>query len=55
MSDTKKENKIKTELLLRHKDFAGYQQDFLRVVLKEPEYTLTEAKKIAKAFFGKEK
>lgn len=55
MSEKKTENKIKTEILLRHKDFAGYQQDFLRAILKEPEYTMTEAKKIATAFFGKEK
>ena len=49
--------KIKTytrEALLRSKRYAGYQKDFLAAVLCKPEYTLAEADKAVKAFFGKE-
>lgn len=35
-----------TERLLRSKHFAGYQQDFARVILTEPEYSIEEAKKL---------
>ena len=34
-----------TEKLLKSKEFAGYQQDFARVILTKPEYTVEEAKK----------
>lgn len=47
--------KYTREAILASKEFAGYQQDFLKVLLVKPEYTLAEAKKIAEAFFTKEK
>ena len=43
--------KYKTEVLLKAKEFAKYQPDFLRALLKKDEYTLTEARKIVKKFF----
>lgn len=30
--------------LIRSKALAGYQQDFVRVILTKPEYTIAEAK-----------
>lgn len=42
------------EALLRSKRYAGYQKDFLAAVLCKPEYTIAEADKAVKAFFGKE-
>ena len=51
------EKKSKTytrEALLRSKRYAGYQKDFLAAVLKNPEYTLAEADKAVKTFFGKD-
>ncbi len=44
--------KYTREALLKSKRYAGYQRDFLAVVLKEPEYTLAEADKAVKACFG---
>lgn len=46
--------KFKREALWKSPRFARYQQDFLRVVLCKPEYTLAEAAKAVKAFFEKE-
>lgn len=43
------------EALLRDKRFARYQPDFLRAVLRKPEYTLAEAEKAVRTFFGKER
>lgn len=51
------DKKVKTytrEALLRSKRYAGYQKDFLAAVLCKPEYTLADADKAVKAFFGKE-
>lgn len=45
------QKKFKTEVILKSKEFAGYQKDFLKVLLKKEEYTLAEAKRIAEAFF----
>ena len=36
--------KYVTEWLIRSKALAGYQQDFVRVILTRPEYTIAEAK-----------
>ena len=44
--------KYKTESLLKSKALAGYQQDFVRVLLPNPEYTLGEAKEILDKFFS---
>lgn len=38
--------KYATAKILKSKAFAGYQQDFLKVILREPEYTLDEAKEL---------
>lgn len=46
--------KYTREALLRSKRYAGYQKDFLAVILNKPEHTLAEADKAVKAFFGKD-
>ena len=46
-----KAKKYRREVLLRDPRFAQYQQDFLRVVLHKPEYTIAEAERAVKAFF----
>lgn len=40
------DHKVKyvTAWLIRSKALAGYQQDFVRVILTKPEYTIAEAK-----------
>lgn len=43
--------KYTREALMKDKRFAGYQRDFLAVILREPEYTIAEAEKAVKAFF----
>ena len=53
MSAKKEPMKYKTESLLKSKGFADYQQDFARVLLPDPEYTIDEAKKILNQFFDK--
>ena len=45
-SPQNKEKRYPTERLLRSKLLSGYQQDFARVLLTEPEYTINEAKAI---------
>lgn len=50
----KSEMKYSTESLLQSKALSGYQQDFARVVLKEPEYTMKDAKAALDGFFGKD-
>ena len=41
---TDHEVKYVTVWLIRSKALAGYQQDFVRVILTKPEYTIAEAK-----------
>lgn len=53
MSIKKVSVKYKTEILLKSKGFANYQQDFARVLLPDPEYTAEEAREILDNFFGK--
>lgn len=43
-SSMKKEKAYRTEKLLGSSHLAGYQPDFARAVLKEPEYTIKGAK-----------
>ena len=44
MSQSKQdEKKYPTAMLLRSKALAGYQPDFAKVILREPEYTVAEA------------
>lgn len=50
-----KAKKYTREALLKSKRYTGYQKDFLAAVLKEPYYTLAEADKAVRAFFGKER
>lgn len=38
-----------TDKLLKSKHLTGYQRDFARVILTEPEYTIEEAKKLLDA------
>ena len=45
-SHKKEEQKYPTGKLLKSKHLAGYQRDFVRVILTEPEYTIEEAKKL---------
>lgn len=42
------------EALLKSERFAAYQKDFLGAVLKKPAYTLDEAERAVRGFFGKE-
>lgn len=49
-----KAKKYARQALLKSKRYAGYQQDFLAAVLSKPEYTIAEADKAVKAFFGKD-
>ena len=37
------EKKYSTEKLLKSRRLAAYKPDFARVILKEPEYTISEA------------
>lgn len=53
MATKKTPIKYKTESLLKSKGFANYQQDFARVLLPDPEYTVEEAKEILNKFFDK--
>lgn len=46
--------KYKREVILKSKEFAKYQPDFLRALLTKDWYTLLEARKIVKNFFEKE-
>lgn len=47
--------KYTREALLRSKEFAQYQKDFLRVILSKPYYTMAQAQKTVRAFFEKER
>ena len=40
----RKQKKYPTAKLLKSKALSGYQQDFARVILSEPEYTVEDAK-----------
>lgn len=42
--EEKNEKRYPTEKLLKSRALARYQQDFARVILTEPEYTIEEAK-----------
>lgn len=46
-----KAQKFSREAILADKRFHKYQKDFLRAVLKEPEYTIAQAEKAVRAFF----
>ena len=48
------EKKYTRDALLRSKAFSHIQKDFLAAILREEYYTMSEAKKAVKAFFGKE-
>lgn len=44
VSKISKPKKYPTEKLLKSSHLAGYQRDFAKVILKESEYTIEEAK-----------
>ena len=44
ISQQKKLKKYPTDKLLHSKVLSGYQPDFARVILQEPEYTIEDAK-----------
>lgn len=46
--------KYTREALLKSQRFAGYQRDFLAVILREREYTMAEAEQAVNNFFGKD-
>lgn len=46
--------KYKTKALLNSKALGGYQPDFAKALLTEPEYTLSEAQAVLNRFFKKE-
>lgn len=47
-----KAKKYTRAAILRSKRFSGYQKDFLAAILTKPEYTVTEAERAVRAFFG---
>lgn len=47
------ETRYPTEALLKSKAFSGYQKDFARVLLTEPDYTISEAQAVLDEFFRK--
>ena len=49
------EKKYTRESLLESEKFSDVQPDFLRVLLTKPEYTISEAQKIVKDYFEKER
>lgn len=49
------EKHYKREALLKSARFSHVQQDFLRAILTEENYTMAEAEKAVSAFFGGEK
>lgn len=44
--------KYRTDILLKSRELSGYQKDFAKSLLIEPEYTVDEAKRILDQFFG---
>ena len=50
---TEPEKKYKTSKLLKSKALAEYQQDFARVILVKPEYSIREAKEALDAVLKK--
>lgn len=48
-----KEKEFTREALLKSRLFEGYQKDFLAVILKEPAYTIADAKREVEKVFGK--
>ena len=42
----KEEKKYLTSKLLKSRHLEGYQRDFAKVILTEPEYTISEAKAV---------
>ena len=50
---TEPEKKYKTSKLLKSKALAEYQQDFARVILTKPEYSIREAKEALDAVLKK--
>lgn len=46
--------KYTREAIMRDKRFSHIQRDFLRIILKKPFYTITEAEKAVSKFFVKE-
>lgn len=50
---SKSKIKYQTERLLQSKALAGYQKDFARVILTDPEYTVEEAKAAIEAALKK--
>lgn len=43
--------KYTREVLLKSKEFAKYQPDFLKAILPKEKYALAEARRIVKNFF----
>lgn len=46
--------KYPVDALLKSKAFSGYQEDFAKVLLTEPEYTIEDARAALDEFFGKD-
>ena len=43
LSQPMEEKKYPTKKLLKSRHLAGYQRDFAKVILKKPEYSISEA------------
>lgn len=49
-----KEQKYTVEALLTSNAFSHYQKDFLKAILGDGEYTLSQAERKLKSYFSKE-
>ena len=49
----KKPTAFQTEILINSKRFSQYHPDFLRALLPDERYTMSDAESIVKGYFGK--
>ena len=54
MAKKTNEKRYTPRALIKGGRYAGYQKDFLAVILTKPLYTLAEADKAVREFFGKD-
>jgi len=55
MPKSNQSKKYATEKLLKSRHLAGYQKDFAKVILTEPEYTIEEAKELLERQLGRKR
>ncbi len=49
-----KDQKYTVEAIVKSKRFSGYQPDFVKAILKDGEYTISEAEKKIQKYFERE-